>query len=140
MVGAAAAEVRLGDEHGQPPAELVQQGVQLAAVRRRVERPAALAHVGALGHREADEADARVAVVVGLAAGDGAGQALLAVEAVARGQDHVARPVARQGRPQRLLDRLGAGRGPQHLFQPLAAGPALQQSDQPARGLDFQTA
>ena len=35
-----------------------------------------------------------------------------ALEAKARGEDHVARPVAGQGGPQRLLDRLGAGRGP----------------------------
>ena len=135
--GAAAAEVRLGDQYGQPPAELVQQRVQFAAVRRQVERPAAHLHVHALGRREADEADARVAVAVGFGAGDGAGQALLAVKAVARGHDHVARPVAGQRRPQRLLDRLGTRCGPHHLFQPPAAGPPLQHLDQQARRLDL---
>src|SRR5436305_389006 len=83
----AAAQVRLGDERAEPPAELMTQRFQFALVRRGIERPAAQADVGAFGHREADEVDARVAVVVRLAAGDGPRQALLAVEAVAGGED-----------------------------------------------------
>ena len=55
--------------------------------------------VGALGRGEADETHARVALAVGLAAGDGAGEALLAVETEACRQDHVAGPVAGQCRP-----------------------------------------
>ena len=122
VVGAAAAEVRLGDEHAEASAELVEQGVQLPAIGGRVERPAAQADVGALGHREADEAHARVAVLVLLRAGHGAGQALLAVEAEARGDDDVPLLVASECGPQGFLDRFGAGGGPHHVLQALATG------------------
>ncbi len=57
-----------------------------------------------LGHWEADEADARVAVVIRLSAGDRAGKALFSVEAVPRGKNHVAFFVAVQAGPKGLLD------------------------------------
>ena len=138
MVRAAAAEVGLGDQHAETTTELMDQGVQFAPIGRQVERLAAHGHVGALGHRKGDEADARIAVPVGLAAGDGAGQALLAVEAEARGQDDVAAAVAGQGGPQRLLNPFGTGRGPQHLFHAPAAGPGLHGIEQTPAGFDLE--
>ena len=59
------------------------------------------------------------------------GQPLLAVKPVARGDDEVARRIDRQRGPERLLDRLGAGRRPHDLFEPLAAGLGLQVRDEP---------
>ena len=56
-----------------------------------------------------------------LAAGHGAGQPLLAVKAVARGEDHVrARPAIHRG-PEGFLNRLAAAGGPQHLLAARAA-------------------
>ena len=72
-LAASGATVAVAARNQEKLAELVQQRVQLEAVRRQVERPAALGEVDALAHREADETDARVAVVIGFAAGDGAG-------------------------------------------------------------------
>ena len=59
----------------------------------------------ALVVRKADESDPRVALVVVLAAGDGAGQALLAVKAVARGEDDICSP----GRGDRARPRALSG-------------------------------
>ena len=66
MVRPAAAEVGLGDQDAELAAELVAQGVEFLAVGRRVERSVAVRDVEALAHREGDEADARVALGVGL--------------------------------------------------------------------------
>src|SRR5262249_41608306 len=137
VVRAAAAEVRLGDEHTEPAAELLQECFQLAAVGSQVDRRIALADVAALLAREADEADARVAVMVGLAAGHGPGESLLAVKAVARGDDHLARGIPGEGGPERLLNRLRARRRPEDLFQALAARLAAQELDQPLARLDL---
>ena len=129
---AAAAEVRLGDEGAELGPVGVPEGVEFPAVRGRVERVVPLAHVPALLPGEADEVNPRVALRVGLRPGDGAGQALLAVEAVAGGQHQ--RPVAGHAGPQGFLHRLGPGRRPQHLLQPPAAGrPLAGVQQQPAR-------
>ena len=79
------------------------RGFELGADKVGVERAARTSRRRALGHREADEADARVALAVGLAAGHGAGQPFLAVEAVARGEDHVA-IWSRQAGPERPFE------------------------------------
>ena len=62
MVGAAAAEVRLGDQRADLAAELVEQGVEFLLIRGGIERCVAHRNIAALGHRERDEAHARVAL------------------------------------------------------------------------------
>ena len=77
-----------------------------------VEGPVAHRHVGALLHRETDEADARIAFLVGFAAGDGTGDAFLTVKAEPGGEDDVAVLVAGQRRPQSFLNRFRTRRRP----------------------------
>src|SRR5581483_3726856 len=136
VVRPAAAEVRLGDDGADLAAELVEQGGQLLLVRGRVERGVPQADVGALRGREGDEPNSRVALGVGLAAGDGVGQPLLAVEPVPGGEDHRPSAVAGQGRPEGLLDRLGPGRRPHHLLHPPAAAAPPEGFQQPPARLD----
>ncbi len=101
----------------------MKRALEFAPIRRGVERLAAQTDVGALGHGETDEAHARIALAVRFAAGDRAGESFLAVEAEARGEDHVAGSIAGQGRPECLLNRLGSRSRPHHLLQAFAARP-----------------
>ena len=83
MIRAAAAQVRLGDQAADPAAILGGQRGQLvfdtASRSSGWRRRATLWHSS---RRKADEAHARIALGILLAAGHGAGQALLAVKAV----------------------------------------------------------
>src|SRR5437868_12299886 len=102
MVRTAAAEIGFSNQSGQPPAELVEQGVQLLAVRRGVEGPATEAHISAFFAREADEANARVALAIVLAPSDGIREAFFAVESKPGRDQHVARPVPAERDPERF--------------------------------------
>src|SRR6185369_8132838 len=82
MERSAAAEIGLRDE-ARDAASFGPDLVELRPVRRWVERRVPEREVAALVLREGDEPDARVAVLVVLAARHRLGQALLAVEAVA---------------------------------------------------------
>src|SRR5579864_2124204 len=104
MIRSAAAQIRLGNQRADFAAELRPELIQFPAIRRQVAWLAAQADIAAFGHWKADEAYARIAVVIGFAASDGASQALLTVKAVARGQDHGPVAVAGQGSPERLLN------------------------------------
>ena len=138
VVRSSAAEVRLRDECADLAPELVEQGVQLGFVGGRVEDVASLAQIPALGHREGDELHTRVALGVGLRAGHRVRQPLLAVETVPRSQNHRPGAIPRHRRPEGFLNRLGAGRGPHHLFHPRSAGAGLQRRSEAVARLDFQ--
>src|SRR6266446_6380514 len=99
MIRAAASQIRLRNKDPQLPTILSPQALQFFAVRRRIKRPVAQADIRAFGHRETHEAHARVAIVVGLASRDGAGQSLFAMETITSGNDHLSIPVASQSRP-----------------------------------------
>src|SRR5207245_7275803 len=73
MERTAAAQVRLRDQYAELAAELVVQCLQLALVRSCMKRPVAHADVRALLHGKADEANAGVTVMVGLASGHSSG-------------------------------------------------------------------
>src|SRR5208282_4360556 len=100
---------RLGDQGAEPSAELLVQRSQFPLIGGRIEGPAAHADVAALLHGEADEAYAWVAVMIGLGAGNRAGQALLPVKALARGQDHVTIWLHGECAPEGFLNRLRSG-------------------------------
>lgn len=121
MKRTAAAEIRLRAKTSDARAELVPNPLQLRPIRREVERLAAAGDVLTFRRRKADEADARVAVGVGLRAGDRAGEAFLAVKAGPRGKQDVA-AVERERRPQGFLDRFAAAGRPQNLLHAAAAG------------------
>src|SRR5207244_11424216 len=106
------------------------EALEFLLVWREIEGAAAKRHVTAFVHGEGDEADARIAIGIGLATGDGVGEPLLTVKAVPRGQDDVAASIEGGTRPERFLNRLGTGCGPNDLFQPLAAGRLTEQGDE----------
>ncbi len=134
MIRPAAAEVGLGDQ-ARDAAMLGLDGLELRAVRRRVERRIAQREVAALVLRKGNEAHARIAVLVALAPGHRFGESLLAVKPVARREDEVTRGIDRERGPERLLDRLGAGRGPHDLFEALSPRLGLQVRDEPPDGV-----
>src|SRR5262249_573680 len=123
--------------HAETTAELMTQRLQLALIRSWIERPIAQAHISTLLHGKADEAHAGIAVVIFFASSDGSRETLLAVKTVARGDDHLASRVACQGRPERFLDRLGAGSCPEHLLQAPASRTTLQEFDQTPAGINL---
>src|SRR6202451_772033 len=99
MVAAGRAQIRLCDEAARPRSDLLPQPVKLRLVWREVERFVIARDIVHFGPRKADEADARVAVMVGLAAAHRAGQPLLAVKAIPRRQNDVASRIALEARP-----------------------------------------
>ncbi len=100
--------------------------MQFGDVGGEVERLLAVGERVALLAREADEANARIAFGVALAAGDGAGEALLAVEAEAGGQDHLPRRILSERRAEGLDAPFAAAGRPDDLFETPAAGEGLQ--------------
>src|SRR5207253_11160714 len=130
MIGAAASQIRLRDENSELPAVLVPKRLQLLTVGGRIKWLVAQTDIRAFNHRKADKSDAPVALMIRLASGDGAGQALFAVETVTGGNDHFSRWISGQGSPERFLDRFRPRGSPEHLFQAPASRPTLQQLDQ----------
>ena len=122
MERAAAAQVGLGDQTANLAAMLLPQRIQFGLIGGQVDRLFAAFEIDALLSRERDEFHARIALGILFAAGDGAGQSLLAVKAVASGKNDVFAWPPIHSRPERLLDRLAAAGGPQDL---LATGAAL---------------
>ena len=108
MIRAAASQIRLRNKDPQLPTILSPQALQLFAVRRRIKRLFTQADIRALRHRKANEAHARVAIVVGLASRDGASQSFFAMKTITSGNDHLSIPVPSQGGPERFLNRLRA--------------------------------
>jgi hypothetical protein len=134
VIRAAAAEVGLGDQAGDS-ARVGRDRLELRTVRRRIEGRVAKGEIAALVLRKRDEAHARVAVLVALAARDRLGEPLLAVKAIPRRDDEIARRVGCERGPEGFLDRLGAGRRPHDLFEPLAAPSRLQVRDEALHGV-----
>ena len=87
MEGAAAAEVGLGDQGTNAAAVGVPIAAQFGFVRLQVDGLLAAGEVETLFAGKAEELDAAVALFVGFAAGDRAGEALFAVKAVAGAED-----------------------------------------------------
>src|SRR5207249_4894300 len=103
VVRAATAQVWLGDEKAEPPAELAFQRFQLLTVGSGVEDAFAHGDVRTFLHRKTDETYSWIAFLISLAAGHRAGQALLAVKAEAGRHHHVAGLVTGQCGPEGLL-------------------------------------
>ena len=138
MIGAAAAEVGFGDEDAETVAELGLERLELGAVGREVERLFACVEAAAFLLGEADETDAGIAFFVGLAAGHGAREAFLAVEAPARREDDaVAVGAFRESRPKTFLHGLASARSPDDLLEAGSAGSSLKVGEKSAARLEF---
>src|SRR5439155_7808687 len=59
------------------------------------------------------------------------------MKAVARSDDHLARPVPCQRGPKCFLDRLRTGGRPEYLLQTPPTGPVVHELDQAPAGIDF---
>src|SRR6516225_9013621 len=138
MIRTAAAQIWFCNQHIQAPTKPMPERFQFQTIGGWIERLTALADIRTFLHGKADEAHARVPVVIGFAAGDSAGQPFLAVKAVTCGNDHIPATIPCQGSPQSFLNRLGAGGGPEDLLQALSTRPALQQTRKSPASFAFQ--
>ena len=122
MERTAAAQIWFGDQAADPGAKFVPQAFEFGLVGTQIKRLPPALGVDALFARKGNEADPRIAFVIGLAAGHGAGQPLLAVKAMPRGEDDVfARPAIERG-PKSLLNGFATAGRPQNLFAARTAG------------------
>ena len=138
VIRSASTEVGLGDEDAEAVAEFGLEGLELGAIGREIERLLARLEAAAFLLGEADETDAGIALLVGLAAGDGAREALLAVEAAAgREDDAVALGTFRESGPESLLHGLATARGPEDLLKPGSAGSGLEAGEETAARLEL---
>ena len=137
MEAAAAAEIRLGNQTRQFATELPPEVIQFGSILGEVDHGRLVPGVDDLVHREADELHARIAFGILFGTGHGVREALLPVKAVPRGDDHVARLIPRETRPQRLLDCLGPRRRPDDRVESLAPLGPLDVGEQPLHGQRF---
>ncbi len=118
-------------------AEFPPQAFKLLLILLQIERLLTALQRHTFFAREVDEADARVAIAIFLAAGDGAGQTLLAVKAEPRGENHLLTGATLQRAPERLLYGFAAAGGPYHLLATGAARLTAHQVHQPFGSFDF---
>ena len=131
MVRTAATQVGFRDQAADAVPQFIPSLFQLLLIRTEINWLATSFDIAARFDWKGDKADARVTIGIGFAAGHGVGNTLLAVEATASGQDHIAsRPQTHRG-PECLLDGFAATCRPEDLLHPVATRLTLHVGQEP---------